>query len=39
MSKKVRLALIGAGRTAEAHINGILAHPDKVGPNSDDPRN
>ena len=27
---KVRLGLIGAGGIAEAHINGILAHPDKV---------
>ena len=30
MSKKVRLGLIGAGGIAEAHINGMLAHPDKV---------
>jgi predicted dehydrogenase len=29
-TNKVRLGLIGAGGIAQAHINGILAHPDKV---------
>jgi predicted dehydrogenase len=30
MSPKIRLAFIGAGGIAEAHINGVLAHPEKI---------
>jgi predicted dehydrogenase len=30
MSKKVKLALIGAGGISEAHANGILKHQDKI---------
>ena len=30
MSKKVRLALIGAGGISGAHVGGILAHQDKI---------
>jgi predicted dehydrogenase len=30
MSKKMRIALVGAGGISEAHVNGMLAHPDKV---------